>query len=280
VWAKQTRTGRAWQFAGGKATRKGTEFCLLFLRGKLGRKSGSLRQLIVAPVRKEYQKPDEAYPRIEQLVDGPYLELFARRRWPGWDAWGDQADLFDQGSVATRRWSSSTGQAHPSNLNSISARAEKEGGKHERDFRSDRGRARSGGSAPDPESLENAVHQVEDFDIRDDDSAWPVIEQEYDEAKQALGWAEGKLADAVLDGWTKACRTPRSRRRERPKAGCKEGGPQAVLHLRLIRVRRRCLISVAAATMRSERSIVASIVRTIVANAGWPLNARSTATSP
>jgi N6-adenosine-specific RNA methylase IME4 len=28
------------------------------------------------------------YDRIERLLDGPYLELFARRRRLGWDAWG------------------------------------------------------------------------------------------------------------------------------------------------------------------------------------------------
>jgi hypothetical protein len=34
------------------------------------------------------------YERIEALCDGPYVELFARQRWPGWVAWGDQADHF------------------------------------------------------------------------------------------------------------------------------------------------------------------------------------------
>lgn len=28
---------------------------------------------------------------VERLSDGPYLELFARRRQPGWDAWGFEA---------------------------------------------------------------------------------------------------------------------------------------------------------------------------------------------
>lgn len=35
-------------------------------------------------------KPDESYRLIERVCDGPRLELFARRRLPGWDAWGDQ----------------------------------------------------------------------------------------------------------------------------------------------------------------------------------------------
>jgi N6-adenosine-specific RNA methylase IME4 len=33
--------------------------------------------------RKHSQKPDEQYERIERLVDGPYLEMFARQRRPG-----------------------------------------------------------------------------------------------------------------------------------------------------------------------------------------------------
>jgi N6-adenosine-specific RNA methylase IME4 len=94
TWAKRTSTGKCWQFAGGHATRKGTEQCLLFLRGNLNRRSASVRQLIVAPVREPGRKPDEAYERIEQLVDGPYLELFSRTTWPGWDAWGDEKDKF------------------------------------------------------------------------------------------------------------------------------------------------------------------------------------------
>lgn len=55
------------------------------------RKSRSVRQLIVAPVREHSRKPDEMYQRVEDMFDGPYLELFARHnpaRPPYWDAWG------------------------------------------------------------------------------------------------------------------------------------------------------------------------------------------------
>jgi N6-adenosine-specific RNA methylase IME4 len=41
--------------------------------------------------------------RIERLVAGPYLELFARETAPGWHCWGNQAGLFDAGTVETRR---------------------------------------------------------------------------------------------------------------------------------------------------------------------------------
>ena len=46
--------------------------------------------VIVAPPQGHSKKPKEAYELIERLIGGPYLELFARERRPGWDAWGDQ----------------------------------------------------------------------------------------------------------------------------------------------------------------------------------------------
>jgi N6-adenosine-specific RNA methylase IME4 len=36
------------------------------------------------------EKPDKFFALAERLSPGPRLEMFARRRRPGWDAWGDQ----------------------------------------------------------------------------------------------------------------------------------------------------------------------------------------------
>jgi hypothetical protein len=47
--------------------------------------------------------PDQVRDRIERLVPGPYVELFARETKPGWDCWGNQPELFDQGPSNTRR---------------------------------------------------------------------------------------------------------------------------------------------------------------------------------
>ena len=77
-------------------TRKQTEVCLLFTRGKPRRLGKGVRQLIDAPRREHSRKPDEIYGRIEALVSGPYLEMFARQRWPGWDAWGNETTKFDR----------------------------------------------------------------------------------------------------------------------------------------------------------------------------------------
>jgi N6-adenosine-specific RNA methylase IME4 len=45
-----------------------------------------------APLQDHSHKPEEQYAVIERVSDGPYLELFARRRQTGWDAWGNEID--------------------------------------------------------------------------------------------------------------------------------------------------------------------------------------------
>jgi N6-adenosine-specific RNA methylase IME4 len=83
-------------------SRKQTETCLLFTRGKPKRLDAGVRQLIetddhviYAPKREHSRKPDDQYERIERLVDGPYLEMFARQSRDGWDAWGNETTKFD-----------------------------------------------------------------------------------------------------------------------------------------------------------------------------------------
>ncbi len=84
-------------------TRANPEQCLLATRGKPPRKAKDVRRLIVERRREHSRKPDDVRNRIERLVDGPYLELFARETKLGWHCWGDQAGLFDRGAVETRR---------------------------------------------------------------------------------------------------------------------------------------------------------------------------------
>ncbi len=85
-------------------TRANPELCLLATRGSPKRRAADVRRLIVSPRREHSRKPDEAYERIERLVDGPYLELFARQRRPGWDAWGLEADRLEGPERLKRRW--------------------------------------------------------------------------------------------------------------------------------------------------------------------------------
>ncbi len=106
-WAKLNRSGAGYFTGLGYWTRANVEQCLLATRGKPKRKAKDVARLVVAPRREHSRKPDEVYGRIERLADGPYLEMFARNARPGWHGWGNQLGLFDQGSVATRRWVSS-----------------------------------------------------------------------------------------------------------------------------------------------------------------------------
>lgn len=76
-------------------TRKQIEPCLLFTRGSPARRSAGVRQAITEPRREHSRKPDCQYDRIEALVGGPYLELFARQARPGWNAWGNQVGKFE-----------------------------------------------------------------------------------------------------------------------------------------------------------------------------------------
>ena len=84
-------------------TRANPEQCLLATRGKPMRRAKDVRRLVVESRREHSRKPECVRDHIERLVDGPYLELFARETKPGWDCLGNQVGLFDQGTVATRR---------------------------------------------------------------------------------------------------------------------------------------------------------------------------------
>lgn len=75
-------------------TRANSEVCLLATRGAPKRINADVRQGIIAPRREHSRKPEGIHERIERLVAGPYVELFARQRRHNWDSWGNQADKF------------------------------------------------------------------------------------------------------------------------------------------------------------------------------------------
>lgn len=77
-------------------TRANSEVCLLATRGKPKRINADVRQAIIEPKREHSRKPSLVYQRIERLVAGPYLELFARSRRVGWDAWGNEVGKFKE----------------------------------------------------------------------------------------------------------------------------------------------------------------------------------------
>jgi len=75
-------------------TRSNSEVCLLATRGKPKRLNADVRQVILEPLREHSRKPDDIRQRIERLVAGPYMEMFARTTTPGWDVWGNETTKF------------------------------------------------------------------------------------------------------------------------------------------------------------------------------------------
>jgi N6-adenosine-specific RNA methylase IME4 len=91
VWVKKNKKADSFFMGLGRWTRANPEICVLATKGKIERKSKSIRQLQVYPVDKHSKKPDEFRDLIVELCgDLPRIELFARNTTPGWDVWGDQ----------------------------------------------------------------------------------------------------------------------------------------------------------------------------------------------
>ena len=94
TWAKTNRTKMGFFTGLGYWTRGNPEMCLLATKGKPKRISKSVPQLVVSERREHSRKPDIMYNHIENLLEGPYVELFARTKRSGWDSWGNQTDKF------------------------------------------------------------------------------------------------------------------------------------------------------------------------------------------
>ena len=76
----------------GNYIRNASETCLFATRGKSPVKFHAQPNWLFAPQQGHSHKPEEMYAVIERLSYCPYLELFARRKQPGWDVWGNQID--------------------------------------------------------------------------------------------------------------------------------------------------------------------------------------------
>ncbi len=92
VWYKTRKDGGPDGRGVGFYFRNVTEIVLFGVRGSLRTREAGRRQtnIVVKPKREHSRKPDELYPIIEACSPGPYLELFARTRRPGWAHWGDE----------------------------------------------------------------------------------------------------------------------------------------------------------------------------------------------
>jgi len=94
VWEKLTSTGKTTKTLGAW-TLKSYEMCLLGTRGGMlqYKASNTVLQQVRAERTCHSRKPEEVRNRIEQLFPNlPHIELFARQRTPGWDAWGNEVE--------------------------------------------------------------------------------------------------------------------------------------------------------------------------------------------
>lgn len=96
VWYKVRKDGGPDGRGVGFYFRNVTELLLFGVKGRLRTLPPGRRRVNVIVSRKQEhsRKPDEVYGLIEACSPGPYLELFARRRVPGWSQWGDQVDSY------------------------------------------------------------------------------------------------------------------------------------------------------------------------------------------
>jgi N6-adenosine-specific RNA methylase IME4 len=92
TWVKRNKKASSWFMGMGRWTRANAELCLIATKGKIIRESASVHSIIDTPIQAHSQKPNEVRQRIIKLVgDLPRIELFARERFAGWDAWGTEA---------------------------------------------------------------------------------------------------------------------------------------------------------------------------------------------
>ena len=76
----------------GNYLRNCCEFIVIGARGKAKFRFHSQPNFAYLPVQDHSHKPEEIFATVERCCEGPYLELFARRRMPGWDVWGNEID--------------------------------------------------------------------------------------------------------------------------------------------------------------------------------------------
>lgn len=100
-WFKSSRTGEKQAFGLGHILRNACDPFLVATIGRPATSGASLRNAIdgaavAGAIREHSRKPDSIYDLVEALVPGgPYVELFARQRRPGWDSWGAEIDKFN-----------------------------------------------------------------------------------------------------------------------------------------------------------------------------------------
>ena len=90
TWAKTNMKSDGFFTGLGYWTRGNPEMCLLATKGRPKRIHKDVAQLVIAPRGRHSEKP-LLHGEIERLCEGPYIELFARKKTRDhWDFWGNE----------------------------------------------------------------------------------------------------------------------------------------------------------------------------------------------
>lgn len=106
VWYKIRKDGGPDGRGVGFYFRNVTELVLFGVRGSMRTlKPGRTQVNLLSTRKREHsRKPDEFYDLVEDCSPGPYLELFARFRRPGWHQWGNEdVEINSHRGVAKRK---------------------------------------------------------------------------------------------------------------------------------------------------------------------------------
>lgn len=92
-WVKQSTTRNKLAFGLGRWTRSNSEPCFIGVKGKPKPIVNNIPQVVMTPITKHSEKPNYVRDKIVKLMgDIPRVELFARKKFEGWDSWGNEIE--------------------------------------------------------------------------------------------------------------------------------------------------------------------------------------------
>ncbi len=105
AWGFKAKASLIWvkdRFGMGNYYRHQHEVCIFASRGTMRLKRMNASTVFKAPITKHSEKPEEFYRMVESCSPGPYIDVFARKKRPGWSVFGDQVRPDYQGTLDGR----------------------------------------------------------------------------------------------------------------------------------------------------------------------------------
>lgn len=93
AWGFEAKASLVWvkdRIGMGNYFRHQHECCVFAVKGKQRLKRMDASTVFRAPVGAHSEKPDAFYSLVESCSNGPYLDVFARRKRAGWSVYGDE----------------------------------------------------------------------------------------------------------------------------------------------------------------------------------------------